>query len=135
MRHYTIALVIALSLSGCGDPTYERRDGPRLPAAERRGILEYKHSLSANLCYPELQVARDAAREFRTFEPLLREKPGALIKTKVAYSDYGDVPEDMALREYAEETRDRLRENDAHLPGRARRCQLHYARRLGRLLR
>ena len=81
MRHYTIALVIALSLSGCGDPTYERCDGPRLPAAERRGILEYTHSLSANLCHPEPQVARDAAREFRAFEPLLRENPGALIKT------------------------------------------------------
>ncbi len=135
MRHCTIALVIALSLSGCGDPTYERRDGPRLPAAERRGILEYTHSLSANLCYPEVEVARDAALEFRAFEPLLREKPEALIKTKVTYSDYGDVPEDMTLREYADETRDRLRENDADLPGRARRCQLHYARRLERFLR
>lgn len=66
MRHCTIALVIALSLSVCGDPTYERRDGPRLRAAKRRGILEYTHSLSANPCYPELEVARGAAREFRT---------------------------------------------------------------------
>lgn len=41
----------------------------------------------------------------------------------------------MTLREYAEETGDLLRENDAGLAGRARRCQLRYARRLERLLR
>ena len=68
MRRCIIALVTGATLTACGDdgpPRYERREGPRLPRVERRGLLEYTHSLSANLCYPDdAGIARDAARSF-----------------------------------------------------------------------
>lgn len=134
-----IAVVTTSMLIACGDqapPEYERRDGPHVSSAERRGTLEYTHSLSANLCYPDDRgIARDAAREFRVFERLLQRNPEALIKTKVAYSDHGDIPRDVTLREYARETRSSLQENFEGLPRRARKCQLCYVSRLDRLLR
>ena len=135
-----VLILLVLVTSQPDEPApYERREGPRVAGVGRLGLLEYKDSISNNICLMEPSVGsganrREARHEMRAFERLAARHPDRLIKTKVAYSDYGDVARDVTLREYAAQEAKALAESsDDSDPGVERACLKRYRARFQRI--